>query len=278
MHLLVLELAALLEDLVQVPGDRLALAIRVGRQIQRAGFLQRLGDRLDVPLVALDQLVLHREAVVRIDRAFLGHQIAHVAIGGQHLEILAQVFLDRARLGGRFDDDQILSHAKLRTEPETKNRGRAAGALRATCAGASQCGTVSGQVINQIFHPRTGCFLARLAREHHQHDPLDLLQIQLLGVERQQPLDDDLALARREDAARSSDSSRPRQAVQARAVPAASRCERPPLPVSAGRSRCFGQIRQPVERPLDVGAAKAGAFQIARERLALSAAGSSSSM
>ena len=54
------------------------------------GLLQRAGDGLDVLLVALDDAVLHREVVLGIDRAFLGHQVAHVAIGGQHLEVLAR--------------------------------------------------------------------------------------------------------------------------------------------------------------------------------------------
>ena len=108
---LALEFAALLEDLMQVPGDRLALAIGVGRQHQHRRFLQRLGNGGDVLLVALDQPILHREFVVGIDRAFLGHQVAHVTVGGQDLVVLAQVFLDRARFGGRFDDDEIFSHA-----------------------------------------------------------------------------------------------------------------------------------------------------------------------
>ena len=111
MHGLVLEFAALLEDLIQVPGDGFAFAVRIGRKMQRFGFFQRFGDGFDVTFIALHQLVLHREAVIGVDRAFLRHQVAHVAIGRQHLEILAQVFLDGARFGRRFDDYQIVSHA-----------------------------------------------------------------------------------------------------------------------------------------------------------------------
>ena len=110
MHLLVRELAALFQDLRQMPGDGFALAVRVGREVQGLGFLQRLGDGFDVALVLLEHLVLHGEAVVGIDRAFLRHQIAHVAIGGEHLEVLAQVLLDGLRLRGRLDDDEIVSH------------------------------------------------------------------------------------------------------------------------------------------------------------------------
>ena len=152
-------------------------------------------------LVALDQLVLHREAVVGIDRAFLRHQVAHVAIGGQHLEILAQVFLDGARLGRRFDDDQIVSHGTtVLREPETKNRGRAAGWLPGPQSRGSMR-IVMRHIKYQIFHACVGEFLPGLAREHHQHHPFDLLQVELLGIERQQAIDHDLALAGREDAA-----------------------------------------------------------------------------
>jgi hypothetical protein len=42
-----------------MPRDRLALAVRVGREQHRVGELHRLGDRVNVLGVALDQLVLH---------------------------------------------------------------------------------------------------------------------------------------------------------------------------------------------------------------------------
>ena len=102
---LALEVAAFLQQLAQVPGNRFAFAIRVGRQIQGLGFLERARDGVDVFFVALDRLVAHREVLVGIDRAFLGNQVAHVAIGGEHLEILAEVLLDGLRFGGRLDDD-----------------------------------------------------------------------------------------------------------------------------------------------------------------------------
>ena len=105
MHGFASEVAALEKQLVQMPGDGLALAIGVGGQIQRLGFAQCLGDGFDVLFVALYDAVAHAEVVGRIDRAFLGDEVAHVAIGGEHLEILAQVFLDGLRLGRRFDDD-----------------------------------------------------------------------------------------------------------------------------------------------------------------------------
>ena len=49
----------------------------------------------------------HREIVVGIDRAVLGRQVADVAEGGQDLVVRAEILVDRLRLGGRFDDDDV---------------------------------------------------------------------------------------------------------------------------------------------------------------------------
>jgi len=110
LHRLVLQQPAFLQDLGDVPADRLALAVRVGRQEDVVGALGGLGDGLDVLFVLLDQVVAHGETVVRIDRAFLRDQVAHVPIRGQDGEVLAEVFVDRLGLGGRFDDEQVLGH------------------------------------------------------------------------------------------------------------------------------------------------------------------------
>ena len=109
---LALEQAALLQDLGDVPADRLALAVRVGREVDGVGRLGRLGDRLDVLLVLVDQFVAHREVVVRVDRALLGDQVADMAVRGQDVEVLAQVLVDRLRLRRRFDDEQVLGHGR----------------------------------------------------------------------------------------------------------------------------------------------------------------------
>ncbi|EXJ15395.1 hypothetical protein D779_1359 [Imhoffiella purpurea] len=103
------ELSAALEQLVEMPGDGLALAVRVGREIERLGLLELLGDRLDVLLVAIDDLVLHGEAMIRIDRPLLRNQVADVPIGGDHLEVGSEVLLDGLGLGRRFDDDEVHS-------------------------------------------------------------------------------------------------------------------------------------------------------------------------
>ncbi len=81
MHGLGVEHLAILEHFEDVPRDRFALAVGVGRQIHRIGSLDGLDDLLDVLLVLVDELVLHREAMLWIDGAFLRHEVTDVTIG-----------------------------------------------------------------------------------------------------------------------------------------------------------------------------------------------------
>src|SRR6185369_13114163 len=120
MHVLAVEYVELLQQLDQVPGDRFALAVRVGREVERVGLLERAGDGLHVLLVLLEDLVAHGELALRVDRAFLRHQVAHVTIRSQYLEVLAEILLDGLRLGRRLNDDEVLLLHKK------ENRGTAA--------------------------------------------------------------------------------------------------------------------------------------------------------
>jgi len=88
-----------------MPGDRLALTIRVGGEIQGIGFFQRPGDRIHVALVSVDDLVIHRKAAGRVHRAFLWHQVPDMAIGCEDNKVLAQILLQGLRLCRRLDDD-----------------------------------------------------------------------------------------------------------------------------------------------------------------------------
>ena len=107
MHVLVVQRTFLPQELDEVPGDCFAFAVRVRREVERIGLFQRADDRVDVLLVALDDLVLHREALIGIDSTFFRHEIANVPVRSQHVEILSQVFRDGLRLGGRFNDDEV---------------------------------------------------------------------------------------------------------------------------------------------------------------------------
>jgi hypothetical protein len=93
-----------------MPGDGFTFAVKVSRQKDRIGLARGRDDLVDMLLVALDDVVAHGEVVVGIDRAFFGHQVAHVTVGGQDLEIRAQVLVDGGRLGRRLDDEKILGH------------------------------------------------------------------------------------------------------------------------------------------------------------------------
>ena len=95
------------ELLGDVPGDGLALPVRVGREEQLVGALERRDDLLDALFRPLVDLPDHGEVVLGIDRAVLGRQVAHVAIAGEHPVARAQVFVDGLGLGRRFDDDDV---------------------------------------------------------------------------------------------------------------------------------------------------------------------------
>src|ERR1700683_560544 len=158
------------------------------------------------------------------------------------------------------------------TAPETKNRGLAADAcFDPTVEGSVR---IALRIIEyQIFHARVGQLLPGLAREHHQHNPLDLFQIKLFGVERQQSVNDNFALTRGQNAAgfeRCQESAA--LGVEPHQLFGRVHTKR----AAAAQSRTlalFSQIGQPVQCALDAGLAKACALQIAREGLALGARG-----
>ncbi len=125
------DLAALLEHLQQMPGDGLAFAVRVGRQIQRLGLLQRPGDGLDMLRILFQRLIAHGEAMLGVDRTLLGTRSRHVPVRGEHLEVLAQVLLDGARLGGRSTMTRF-SAMRWCSPVRRKNRGPGRGLMMVT--------------------------------------------------------------------------------------------------------------------------------------------------
>ena len=100
-----------LEGLLEVPGDGLALAVGVGREIDVVGRLRGLLQLVDGLFFAGQHLVRGLVRVVAVDAEALARQIANVSVRGEDLEILAEELLERLRLGGRLDDDDGLSHA-----------------------------------------------------------------------------------------------------------------------------------------------------------------------
>jgi hypothetical protein len=104
MHGDALQCASLLQHGANVPADRLALAVGVGREIKGLGALQRLGDGCDLTRAALVGRPVHRKVFVGSDAAVLGRQVADVAEAREHGEVVAKILVDRLGLGGRFYD------------------------------------------------------------------------------------------------------------------------------------------------------------------------------
>ena len=167
----------LLEHLEHMPGDGLALAVRVGGQDQLVGPFDRPHDLVHVLLGLGVDLPEHVEIVLGIDRAVLGRQVPHMAERGQHLIAAAQILVDRLGLGGQFNDDDIhvipmswrqnllfrsgISRAKSRAEHgETTPRcqigacaprpgGRVAGRVRKEPQGFSVASVWVGEVVSR---------------------------------------------------------------------------------------------------------------------------------
>ena len=105
-HRLVCEHPALRQELGDVPRDRLALAVGVGGEIEGARAPHRPHDRLHVSLRARNQIEVHGEAALGLDRPGGGDEVAHVPIGGEHGEIGVQVLSDGASLRRGLDDEE----------------------------------------------------------------------------------------------------------------------------------------------------------------------------
>ena len=107
-----LERPPILQHRADVPGDRLAFPVGVGRQIEGAGALQSFGDRGHLPDAALVGLPIHGEILLRTDGSVLGRQVADMAEAREHGEAPAEILVYCLSLGGRFDNDDVL-HSSL---------------------------------------------------------------------------------------------------------------------------------------------------------------------
>ena len=114
-----------LQDLDEMPGDRLALAILVRREQELLGVLEMLLERGDDLLLARVDDVVGLEALVDVDAERpealplrlrdVGRAVGQVAdVADARLDgvVAPEVAGDRPRLGGAFDDDQALSHRR----------------------------------------------------------------------------------------------------------------------------------------------------------------------
>ena len=117
--LLAVEHLLLFQEFEHVPGDRLALAIGVGRQNELLGVFDGAGDVVQALLRLRVDLPNHAEIRVGVDRSVLGREVPHMAEGSQDLIASAQILIDRLRLGGRFHQyklhDNSLIYRPFRT-------------------------------------------------------------------------------------------------------------------------------------------------------------------
>jgi hypothetical protein len=94
-----------------VPGDRLALTVEIGREEDRVGRSRRLRDLGDLLPAVVGDDVFRREIVLDVDSeltlAGVLRQVADMAVGGQDAVVRTEVALDRPRLGGRLDDHEV---------------------------------------------------------------------------------------------------------------------------------------------------------------------------
>ncbi len=95
------------QDVEHMPGDRLALTVRVGGEVELAALGDGLGDGVDALLRRGVDLPVHGEVLVRTHRAVLGRQVADMAVGGQHREAGPEVFPNRLGLSRRLDDQHV---------------------------------------------------------------------------------------------------------------------------------------------------------------------------
>ena len=109
------------QRLLQVPADRLALAIRVSRQDQFIIGLQGLGNGADMLLAFGRHLPFHLEIMFGIHRTIFRRQVADMAVRGQNRIAGTKIFVDCLGLGRGFDDDDC--HMYLLRQPE-RRRGK----------------------------------------------------------------------------------------------------------------------------------------------------------
>ena len=96
---------ALSQNFLDVPGNGLSLAIRIGRQDQRIVAFEGFSDIIDAFFSLPVHLPRHIEIVIGTHRAVLRRQVTHVAIARKYVIIGTKILIDGLRLGRRFNYD-----------------------------------------------------------------------------------------------------------------------------------------------------------------------------
>ena len=142
------------DGLGDVPGDGLALAVEVRGEVHEVRRCGRPTDGVELLATVLVDDVLGREVVLDVDAQLalagvLG-EVADMTVGGQDLVAVAQVSLDRPRLGGRLDDHQVLGHGAASVAPVRRRTTFSAAPVdqasrmrRSSSASGSRCSMAS---------------------------------------------------------------------------------------------------------------------------------------
>ena len=115
-------LPAVPQDFLKVVADGLALAVRIGCEVDVVNGPGGLPEFLDELLLAFDHLVARLETVVDIHRQVPLGKIHNMTERSHNHELLAQVFIDRLCLSGRFHDYKSFCHRKLSEISRTLHR------------------------------------------------------------------------------------------------------------------------------------------------------------
>src|SRR5882724_4180401 len=111
-----------LQNLPQMPGNRLALTIRIGRQVNVLGAFRGLLQLSDERFPLGGDLVGGVEILLDLNTELAFGQIPHMTHGGLHAEVRSEVLVDRLRFRGRLNDDQFFCHAFSSYDPKAALR------------------------------------------------------------------------------------------------------------------------------------------------------------
>jgi hypothetical protein len=106
-HVDVFELVCGRQHLFEVPGNRFALAVGVGRQNKGLDALKCPRDLGNGLFGAFADFPMHFEVAVRLYGAVFFAQIAHVPVRCEDAVLVAEIFVDGFRLRRRFHDNEL---------------------------------------------------------------------------------------------------------------------------------------------------------------------------
>ena len=90
-----------------MPADGFTLAVRVSREDEFVGMLERGNNVFEMLFRPARHLPLHLKIIVWQNRSVLAGQITYMAVRRQHLIIIAKVTIDRFGLCRRFNNNDF---------------------------------------------------------------------------------------------------------------------------------------------------------------------------